>query len=477
MASEILGLFSSPELYQQQQDLMQQQQAAQLAQLDPYASVRYNAIRAGQQAGSALGGIFGAQDPQLRLISARQQVMQNVDPSNPEAVLQAAQQLANIGDQQGALTLADYARKAQSELALQQQRLREGKAAATPKELQIAGARAELQDRISQLKLMPASPERDRAIAIAENTLAGLTTAAKTGQIPDVIEIARERAKAKSLTEGTPAYNEFIDKEIERQTTKDAKTPTANIKEVGVAQGTNKAVYLDVNNDQQFTYERGADGKQIRQPYFGGVDRTTAKVSASASAKGETAFAEQLGKNDAKAVTQAIEARDNSIAALNSLQRLTQLDQSGLISGAFASNRAGLTNFLDTIGLTSQADKDRLASSENYQKVAGDIVLATLGGRLGAGFSNEDRKFIQGLVPQLETSPQARKQLLDFLVRKNQAIVEETTRLETYARENNGLKGFVPKIPLVTVAKPGSAAAMTDEQLREQYNKLKSKGK
>jgi len=477
MASEIMGLFSSPELYQQQQDLAQQQQAAQLAQLDPYASVRYNAIRAGQQTGSALGGIFGVQDPQLRLISARQQVMQNVDPSNPDAVFQAAQQLANIGDQQGALTLADYARKAQSELALAQQRQREGKAAATPKELQIAGARAELQDRISQLKLMPASPERDRAIAIAENTLAGLTTAAKTGQIPDVIEIARERAKAKGLTEGTPAYNEFIDKEIERQTTKQTKETTPNIKEVGVAVGTNKAVYLDVNNDQQFTYGQDAEGKQVRQPYFGGVDRTTAKVSASANAQGETEFMKQLGKDDAKKVSEARELRDNSIAALNTLNELNALNDRGLISGTFAAGRVGASNLLNTLGLISDADAATLARSENYQKVAGDAVLAALGGKLGAGFSNEDRKFIQGLVPQLENSAAARRQLIEFMVRKNQAIVEETTRLENYARDNKGLAKYVPKIPLVTVAKPGTAAAMTDEQLREQYNKLKPKGK
>lgn len=474
MATDVLSLFTSPEQYGLAQDAQRQQQAALFASMSPIQQVNYQSYLGGARTGAALPMLFGTEDPQLRMITQRQALTSSLDTSNPESIMAVARQAAELGDPQFALALTDYANRQMGELAQVQQRLRESKAAATPEKLQVAAARAELQDRISQLKLMPASPERDRAIAVAENTLAGLTTAAKTGQIPDVIEIARERAKVKGLTEGTPAYNDFIDKEIERQTTKE---PGANIKEVGVAIGSNKPVYVDVIKNQQFTYERGANGEQIRQPYFGGVDRTTAKVSASASAKGETAFAEQLGKNDAKSVTQAIEARDNSIAALNSLQQLTQLDQSGLISGAFASNRAGLTNFLDTIGLTSPADKDRLASSENYQKVAGDIVLATLGGRLGAGFSNEDRKFIQGLVPQLETSPQARKQLLDFLVRKNQAIVEESTRLENYARDNNGLKGFVPKIPLVTVAKPGTAAAMTDEQLREQYNKLKPKGK
>jgi hypothetical protein len=34
------------------------------------------------------------------------------------------------------------------------------------------------------------------------------------------------------------------------------------------------------------------------------------------------------------------------------------------------------------------------------------------------------------------------------MTRKNMDIAEEATRLETYARDKNGLKGFTPKIPL-----------------------------
>jgi hypothetical protein len=189
MASEILGLFASPELYQQDQDLLRQQQALQYARLDPYQRVTYGANLAGQRFGNALASALGGTDPQLQIISARQSVMQGVDPSNPESILRAAQQLADVGDQQGALTLADYARKAGSELALQQQRLREGRAASTPKELQLAQA----------------------------------------------------RAKAKGLIEGTPEYNAFIDADLERQTTKEVKedltTEIKNARAVAVAEG------------------------------------------------------------------------------------------------------------------------------------------------------------------------------------------------------------------------------------------------
>jgi len=162
---------------------------------------------------------------------------------------------------------------------------------------------------------------------------------------------------------------------------------------------------------------------------------------------------------------------------LTSLNRLNQLNQQDLISGTFASGRVGATNLISTLGLASGKDIDRLSASENYQKTAGDVILATLGGKLGAGFSNEDRKFIQSLVPQLENSPQARKQLVEFMVKKNNSIVEETTRLENYARDNKSLKGYVPKIPVINlgggVNKPVSQ--MTRQELLDEKARLQSK--
>lgn len=477
MASEIAGLFMTPEQYGLLQQQQGRQEALRYAELDPFQRAAYGMFKGGRQLAGGIANLMGVQDPQLRMIAQRQQLTKNIDPSNPESILSAARLASESGDQQFALTLADYARKAQSEMALAQQRTREGRAAAAtavPKELQIAQAKAELEDRKAQLATEPDSPEKTRALAIINNTLAGLATTARQGQTPDAIEIARELA-LEAGPPGSEAYNIKYRQELIRLTSKKDTETKANIKEVGVAEGTKKAVFLDVNNDELFTYQTGKDGKQIRVPYDGAVDRTTAKVSASASSQQESEFYKGLGRSQAKRYEEATNLRDNSVAALNSLQKLTQLDQSGLISGAYATNRVGLTNFLDTVGILGASDKQKLASSENYQKVAGDIVLATLGGRLGAGFSNEDRKFIQGLVPQLETSPLARKQLLDFLVRKNQSIVDETTRMINFAETKGTLNGFVPKIPLVNIPSPGTTGAMTDDQLLDALKKAKPK--
>jgi hypothetical protein len=65
------------------------------------------------------------------------------------------------------------------------------------------------------------------------------------------------------------------------------------------------------------------------------------------------------------------------------------------------------------------------------------------------------------------------------MVKKNQGIVEETTRLETYARENKGLKGYVPTIPIVNLGAnaPKPLSELSNEELMKQFNELKGKKK
>ena len=456
MATDIVGgLFGiTPEAYQAQQNRQALAQSAELAQLDPFASARTSLIYGGRQLGGAIAGALGAEDPQLRIISARNAVMQEVDPTNPASLQSAIQRLASAGDQRGALELSNYLRKAQGDYALIQQRTAEKMTNEQRNALSFAASVAP-----------QGTPEFNQAYQTKLNEL--ITKPEATSN-----EMKNAYAFAKSkFAVGSPEFNELYSNELARLTTKEGKE---NVNKVGVATGTREAVFLDVNKDQQFVYQKGADGKQIRVPYFGGIDQLTASTKVEVD-KGETAFKQRLGSKDADRVDAAMSMRESSVAALNSLNRLNQLDQNSLISGTFASGRVGATNLLNTLGLTSDKDQNALAKSENYQKTAGDVILATLGGKLGAGFSNEDRRFIQSLVPQLENSPQARKQLIEFMVKKNQTIVNETTRLDNYARENNGLKGFIPTIPLVSTQPTTSGAlqSMSTEQLQQMLKNAK----
>jgi len=133
MAENIVaGLFGmTPESYQGQQYQQDLKRSYELAQLDPGAAARAQLGASVGQLGRGFAGALGIEDPQLKLISTRNTIAQQIDQSDPESILKGAQMLAQAGDQQGAFALAEYARKAQSEMALAQQRGRE-KAAADP---------------------------------------------------------------------------------------------------------------------------------------------------------------------------------------------------------------------------------------------------------------------------------------------------------------------------------------------------------
>jgi hypothetical protein len=439
MAENIVaGLFGlTPQMYQNQQYQQDLNRGISMAQLSPGAAAQAGLQASVGQLGRGFAGAMGIEDPQLKIISARNSIAQQIDQTDPESILKGAQMLAQAGDQQGAMALAQYARQAQSEMAQTQQRKAAALAStaqasrersqAIPNDIQVANEISTLEDALGQIENLPADPERTRAKNLLNTRLT----------------------------------------ELRRLTSKGEKAVAANIKEVGVAEGTREPVYLDVNNDLQFVYKKDETGKQVRVPFTGGVDRTTAKTSLGVKLpEGESEFVKALGKKDAERVDAAITLRDTAVSTINSLNKLATLPDNQLITGQFATGRVGATNLLVTLGLAAPSDTNRLVSSQEYQKVAGDVILQTLGGKLGSGFSNADREFIQGLIPQLETNPNARRQLISFMQNKNQEIVKETIRLENYAREKKGLSGFEPKIPLsVAPSQPRPYSGLTNEQL------------
>ena len=133
MAENIVaGLFGlTPEMYGERQRTSALAEGIKLAELDPASRGAAMTYAGARGLGGAIAGAMGIEDPQLKLISTRNTIAQQIDQTNPESILKGAQMLSQMGDQQGAMALAEYARKAQSESALTQQRMRE-KAAADP---------------------------------------------------------------------------------------------------------------------------------------------------------------------------------------------------------------------------------------------------------------------------------------------------------------------------------------------------------
>lgn len=545
--TNILGLFVSPEQYQAQQLAQQQaaeqQRAINFAGLDPRGQANYGVFLGAQQLGRGFAGLLGVQDPQLQRIRQRDQLMQSINPADPESLMAGIQAATNAGDQELALTLTDFMNKQGSEMALAQQRkaqaerervqsqsagvqeaeliadierklatLDEEKDATEITALKAKKARLErqgkvkagdkftqMQDLFAQRKLaLEAGNEQDvqildrlinslapekggdksfESIVRAErigtltNELAALDAAGKK----DTNEYRNKAAILKSL-EGGGGSKEVKEIVIADQIValqkivREAKDPNApevldakakvdvlrsqlkgdkgNLTVVGeVKSGVDKgkAVYVDETNDQQFVYDF-KEGKQVRKPFVGDVDRMTSQITASASTSnvGERTVVKGVAELDVEDL-KTVRANKRAASASNdSLRNLLALDDRGLIGGAFATNRVGVGNLLNTLGVLSKKDSDQLANSQEYQKIGADLIFNALQGKLGTGISNADRDFIREIFPQLETSATARRRLIKYLADKNNKQIDEANAAEDWLRKNKSFEGYKP---------------------------------
>lgn len=120
MASDILGLFTSPQQYQQNQLAQFQNRAVQEVQLSPFQQAALGARTAGYQLGQGIGGALGGQDPQLQKITQRQQILGMIDPNNPDSFAQAIQAALQVGDQEAAYLLRNEMMKVKEQAQAQQ---------------------------------------------------------------------------------------------------------------------------------------------------------------------------------------------------------------------------------------------------------------------------------------------------------------------------------------------------------------------
>ena len=105
MASDILGLFASPDQYQAQQQDLARARALEYAKLNPFQKAEMGIGQSAYNLGGAIGGVFGGQDPQLQKITQRQQLLSMIDPANPDSYAQAIQAALQTGDQEAAFLL------------------------------------------------------------------------------------------------------------------------------------------------------------------------------------------------------------------------------------------------------------------------------------------------------------------------------------------------------------------------------------
>lgn len=385
--SEILGLFTTPEQYQQSQQQAQQAQAIQYANLDPMARANYGTFRAGQQLGGAIGGALGGEDPQLKMISMRQQLASQLDPSDPQSYMKVAQ-LASQSDPQFAMAVANAGRQA----AVQVAQASKERQLAVPEGIQKAQMIPQIQDALDQYKLLPQSPERDRAIRLLENQLKVLLPEQKVEKSPDALQVAKRVAEIK--TQLSPDTGVTLPPQVraglEAELGNLEKKEKTNIIDVGVAAKTREVVYFDKDTNEQFVMKPNPTNPNqlIRSPYSGGIDKTTASVTATASSK-QAAGINQNKLDLAKAVEENAFSASDRISLAQSLRELSPKAFTGFAADA----KLTASKVASAFGIPTKGGTE----SEIIDQILGQMTIGAAGQLKGA-LSDKDVLFLKKTI-------------------------------------------------------------------------------
>jgi len=218
MAENIVaGLFGlTPQMYQNQQYQQDLNRGISMAQLSPGAAAQAGLQASVGQLGRGFAGAMGIEDPQLKLISTRNTIAQQIDQTNPESILKGAQMLAQAGDQQGAMALAQYARQAQSEMAqTQQRRAAQAASLATAAKTQLSiDQETKLRDELSKL---PQGSTQDDVLSVLtkygspDRVIAALTASASKTEATQAKTAATDAANQAKIEAAKTAADAKIE--------------------------------------------------------------------------------------------------------------------------------------------------------------------------------------------------------------------------------------------------------------------------
>jgi hypothetical protein len=388
MAENIVaGLFGlTPQMYQNQQYGQDLNRGIALAQLSPGAAAQAGLQASVGQLGRGIAGAMGIEDPQLKMISARNTIAQQIDQTSPESILKGAQMLAQMGDQQGAMALAQYARQAQSDAAQTQQRLaaarasdasasRERQQAVNPN-IQIANEIGTLETSLLDIENAPDSPDRTRAKNLLNSRLTALKNLTAKPEKEKISAFGQELVDA-GLTPGSEPYikrmNEYLNSKIE-----------------GGKKGTGNVTIGGINLDT------GAAGKKA---------------------------SEIIGTNVANI--------ENQFSLETAYKDALLLLNKGIYAGAFGPEQAAATKF----SLGSIGNQKKLENTEVFMANIGEIVIPRLQ-QFGGNDSNEELKYLQNVVAgNQRLEPESMKRILVSAEKKVQKNIE---RLQKQASSKPG---------------------------------------
>ncbi len=190
----------TPEMYQGQQYQQDLKRSYELAQLDPGAAARAQLGASVGQLGRGFAGALGIEDPQLKRITQRQQLLGMIDPSNPDSYFQAAQMALQGGDAEAAFAFREQGTQARMQAMKNEDYLTQRGA-----QMQARGLEGMAQNLITQLK----NPDGSVNEEVKNRLLSFPQGQAAISQFAKVIPDLR-RIGAMGATEDNP-FKVFID--------------------------------------------------------------------------------------------------------------------------------------------------------------------------------------------------------------------------------------------------------------------------
>lgn len=415
--SSIVGGMFSPEIsraaqmeyMQKRQDAMRERAMA-FAQLNPMQQADYGFYRGGQQLGDVIGGALGGTDPQLQKIGLQQQILSELDPSNPEQNLMIAQKYARVAPEL-ASKIADSARRAQFQMASTAQKLREKQGADPFQQIVRSGkytptslAKYQNSKNVADLELI--EKVKDDVVVVG-NALVSKTTGKPIyqGEKPEKYSAFAQELIDAGLKPDTEPFQRRMLEYI-------------NEKTKGVGKGTGNVTIGGINIDT------------------GEAAKAAGKVIGANVANVESQYSLLTGVSDA-----------------------LKLIDKGIYAGAYGPEKGFVAKFSGGV----IGDSKKVQNTEVFMSNIGEIVIPRLQ-QFGGNDSNEELKYLQKVVAgDQRIEPESMKRILASAEKK---IRNNIARLQKQA-ESGATGANLPLQPIETPLAPPKATKRYNPQTQK----------
>lgn len=242
-----------------------------------------------------------------------------------------------------------------------------------------------------------------------------------------------------------------------------------------------KQVIADYREKFGEPYQRGGDwyqkdsrGKEYK---LDNASKVTVAVGGPVI-KGQKAGMETWAKTAGERVGKLGDQAQNAVNLVGTLQQLSKLSDSGVFSGPTSGAATWLGGLLQSAGMP--ADTSKVANSQSYNSTAKEAVQQLIGQYGGnRGITAEEAAQLQVVIPQLDHSPEARRQLTAILTNvANRRVQDYRTASHNYGK---ALKAEDPELfdmtdVMLPNSEPLNPAGGGGVMTLDQYIKAKTGG-